>query len=89
MEGVVSRKHTQELLRLLLEIVERTAVFINQAFQLFHNGKTILGGNFLSYLITTQWVQSFVTSETPYSIQACLQFSQGCLLLIQLSRYYR
>ena len=88
-KGVVSRKHTQELLRLLLEVVKRTTVLINQALQLFHDGKTIFGGDFLSYFITSQWAQSFVTSETHYCFQACLQFFQGCLLLIQLSLCYR
>ena len=75
MEGVVSRKHTQELLRLLLEIVERTAVLINQALQLFHDGKTILGGDFLPYLITTQWAQGCIAPEVLYCIQARLQLS--------------
>ena len=75
MEGVVSRKHTQKLLRLLLEIVERTAILIYLALQLFYDGKTILGGDFLPNLTTTQRAQGGIAPEVLYCIQARLQLS--------------
>ena len=74
-EGVVSRKHTQKLLRLLLEIVERTAILIYLALQLFYDGKTILGGDFLPNLTTTQRAQGCIAPEVLYCIQARLQLS--------------
>ena len=71
-KGVVSRKHTQELLRLLLEVIERTAVLIYLALQLFYDGKTILGGEFLLNLTTIQRAQGCIAPEVLYCIQARL-----------------